>query len=240
MTEASAVGAAVRQVIDNAWLVPPPLETFASEPERTPSAIISRLPIYCHGMARAEAEFPKPPGGYPTRTVALLRARNPDRELGELFATIVEAKSDASPDPVFLYCDINGVARVLADAQHDRNGIASLFAGDRWLLSRFWPAAKHWDADRAATDLLCRQGEIGLIRIPPGFEQPIIAESDVEIAAQLSINRMAAQLLRQGANPAEAIAICRSSPAGHTLQSKTIAAIVAGAQSRQMRGRING
>lgn len=56
--------------------------------------------------------------------------------------------------PVYLYADINGVKRALVAAQHDRSGIASLFAGEERRLARLWPGLRGFDDRKAAESLL--------------------------------------------------------------------------------------
>lgn len=63
-----------------------------------------------------------------------------------------------------LYCDAEDMRRVLRAEDHDRDGIASLFAGaERWL-GRLWPApGGGWDHEAAAESLFFFQGCIGLV-----------------------------------------------------------------------------
>ena len=74
----------------------------------------------------------------------------------------------------FLYRDTAGEPRALRPEEHDRAGIAALFAGDEGYLLALWPAdGGGWDDERAAEALMFFQGCIGLVDPAAlGFEPP--------------------------------------------------------------------
>lgn len=74
----------------------------------------------------------------------------------------------------YLYRDAQGERRALRPDDHNRAGIAALFAGAEGWLCRLWPAPDGgWDDERASEALLHFQACIGLVDGPAlGFELP--------------------------------------------------------------------
>lgn len=174
----------------------------------------------------------------PPRSAPAIIQRLPIRALG-IAGPTGASSLDRWLNPIYLYRDINGIGRRLGPEHHHRDGIASLFAGERRLLLRLWPGAKAWNARRAAADLICWQRGLGLSNgLPEGFPWPLFAETGAEIAAHLGIGSLARRLLYQGQDPFAVFALARgwnTASGTPTLPADVVVAIVAGACARELR-----
>lgn len=112
-------------------------------------------------------------------------------------------RSYGIPDPLYLFVDLNRCRRILAIDGLDRDGIASLHAGDDAMLARLWPSSRRhwnrWSAPRAAEELIAHQHRIGIVA-GRGFG-PLLAEAPAAIAAHSAISRLAGRLLRRRVEP---------------------------------------
>lgn len=180
-------------------------------------------------------------------------ARLPIRFCGVAEAVVADPCSGIA-EKLFLYHDVNGLPRCFNSAGHDRDGIASLFAGDEWRLARLWPHARcRWDHNAASETLYCQQSRIGIacdrdrvigiagfLRFVPGRNGlPLIAERSEAQRAHLAIGRLARRLLWREVDPYRVLELARDWNARHgpsVLGDDIVIAIVDATCARELRG----
>jgi len=109
---------------------------------------------------------------------------------------------------LYIYRDRNRLPRCFDRAGHDAAAIASLFAGDSWLLARLWPSRRRrWNPIMAADTLRTHQARVGTIIIATRLAP--IAESAAVKSAHLAISRLAGRLLRRAADPYAVLDLAR-------------------------------
>jgi hypothetical protein len=109
-------------------------------------------------------------------------------------------------ETLYLYRDLNQLARAFNLAGHAREGVASLFGGDDRLLARLWPGRRGgWDPITAAETLVCQQGRVGVVR-GNGFGH---AEDALVQRGHLAISQLARRQLRRGTDPYRVLDLAR-------------------------------
>lgn len=162
-------------------------------------AVIDFAPIVPRGIEPFDAPAPEP-----------VRLRNlPIGLLGIGQATAGECiERYGVGEPIFLYEDINGVSRAFGIENHDQVGIRALFCGEEWRLSQLWPGRKQrWSPAKASEELICRQGQIGVVRLPAGITR---AEPYAERRFRSELGRLVRRLLAAGRDPHLTLALARA------------------------------
>jgi len=205
---------AVRICIDNAVRLPPMLEPW-SPPEPIASAEPLNLPRHLTQSFAARL-----PIGFCGMGEAAAGERLMQWGVAEL---------------LYLYRDYNRLPRALDLAGHDRDGIASLFAGDDRLLARLWPGRRGWDAQSAAETLVVEGGRRPGLVHGDGFA--LHAEPPDLRRAHSAVSRLARRLLWRGLDPYQVVDLARgwNRTRGHgALSSEIVEQIVDAACGREL------